>query len=141
MLEDAQQPYELHSYALDEHWQEKKDELEPKLAFGQLPLLEDGEFVLVQTPAILRYISRKLDLLPTSLVDTARADMVADATQELADRWMTKMMAFGNTPKAKRDYFRHSSRILGGLEKILKAKNEGKAYFISDTVRQTHKIH
>jgi glutathione S-transferase len=135
MLEDAQSPYEVHSYALDEYWQDLKTELEPKLNFGQLPLLEDGDFVLVQTPSIIRYISRKLDLLPASLMDTARADMVADATQELADRWMTKTMALGNTAKAKRDYARHAQRVLTGLEKILKAKNEGKAYFISDNVR------
>lgn len=134
MLEDAQHAYELHSHNLDDQWRDSKDELEQKLLFGQLPLLEDGDFVLVQTPAILRYISRKLDLLPTSLMDTARADMVADATQELSDRWMTKTMSFGNSAKAKRDYIRHATRILSGLEKILKAKNEGKAYFISDTV-------
>jgi glutathione S-transferase len=114
MLEDSQVPYELHSYALDEHWAESKSELEPKLYFGQLPLLEDGEFVLAQTPSILRYISRKLDLLPTSLVDTARADMVADATQELSDRWMTKTMGLGNTPKARRDY----SRMLHACYKV-----------------------
>ena len=136
MLEDSQVAYELHTYTLDEHWQEKKEELEPKLVFGQLPLLEDGECVsLVQTPSIIRYLSRKLDLLPSSLNDTARADMVADATQELSDRWMTTVMALSNSNKARRDYSRHAHRVLNGLEKILKAKNEGKAYFISDTVR------
>lgn len=136
MLEDSQVMYELHTYNLDENWPEKKDELEPKLMFGQLPLLEDGDFVsLVQTPSILRYLSRKLDILPSSLLDTARADMVADATQELYDRWMNKAMSLGGSNKAKRDYLRHAQRILNGLEKILKSKNEGKAYFISDTVR------
>lgn len=135
MLEDAQSPYELHTYSLDDHWATIKTDLEPKLFFGQLPLLEDHDFVLVQTPSILRYISRKLDLLPTSLIDTARADMVADATQELSDRWMTKQMTQGNSAKAQREYARHASRILLGLEKILKSKNDGKAYFISDTVR------
>lgn len=136
MLEDAQVPYELHTYALDEQWSDIKTDLDTKLHFGQLPLLEDGDFTIVQTPSIIRYISRKLDLLPTTLTDTARADMVADATQELADRWMTKVMAQANSAKARRDYLRHANRILTGLEKILKAKNEGKAYFISETVRE-----
>lgn len=136
MLEDAQSAYELRVYNLDDHWSDVKAELEPKLLFGQLPLLEDGDFAIAQTPSIIRYISRKLDLLPTSLADTARADMVADATQELADRWMTKVVAHANSSKACREYLRHATRILTGLEKILKAKNEGKAYFISDTVRQ-----
>lgn len=141
MLEDAQVPYELHTYALDEHWSDVRSDLDLKLHFGQLPLLEDGEFTIVQTPSIIRYISRKLDLLPITLTDTARADMVADATQELADRWMTKVMNQSNSAKSKRDYLRHSSRILTGLEKILKAKNEGKAYFICETVRASHSTH
>jgi len=51
--------------------------------FGQLPLLVDGDFKLVQTAAIDRYLGKKLDLYPTDPVEAAKVDEIYEAWTEL----------------------------------------------------------
>lgn len=40
-------------------WDNWINNVKPKMAFGQLPCLDDGDFRLVQSNAILRYLGRK----------------------------------------------------------------------------------
>ena len=49
------------------------------LAFGQVPLLETGGLLVVQTQAILRHIAREKSLLGATATEAAMADMVVNA--------------------------------------------------------------
>ncbi|WP_437653977.1 glutathione S-transferase family protein [Sorangium sp. So ce1182] len=51
--------------------------------FGQLPVLQDGEFTLCQSQAINRYLARKLELYGDTLEQSARIDEVAETAFEV----------------------------------------------------------
>ncbi len=51
--------------------------------FGQLPVLQDGAFVLCQSQAINRYVARKLKLFGETLEESARIDEVTETGNEM----------------------------------------------------------
>ena len=51
--------------------------------FGQLPVLQDGEFTLCQSQAINRYLARKLELYGDTPEQNARIDEVAETAFEV----------------------------------------------------------
>ncbi len=53
------------------------------LPFGSIPLLEDGDFKLVQGPVILGYLARKHGLLPDDSRVRAHADAIALGAEDL----------------------------------------------------------
>ena len=82
LLNELDAPYE------DIHLKSKKDVLAegPKLlAFGAVPMLEDGDFRLVQGPIICSYLARKHGLVPDDLQTAAYIDQ---ALQLIAARWV-----------------------------------------------------
>jgi len=58
-----------------------------KCTFGQVPLYEDGEFTLVQSRAIGRYLATKHGLRGPNDETAAIADMVVDGVYDLLDRY------------------------------------------------------
>lgn len=59
------------------------NEWKPKMAFGQCPMLIDGDVELVQSNAILRYLARKYDLYGSTNQEAARVDMINDGVEDL----------------------------------------------------------
>lgn len=57
------------------------------LAFGSLPMLEDGAFRLCQGPAILSYLARKHDVAPGDPQLSAMADAIAWGAEDLRTRY------------------------------------------------------
>merc|ERR1712063_100839 len=53
-----------------------------KLAFGQVPLLQDGDFNIVQSNAIARYLARRFNLYGDEK-QGAIADMIVDGHNDL----------------------------------------------------------
>eukprot|EP01095_Lingulamoeba_sp_RSL-Kostka_P010019 TRINITY_DN351_c0_g1_i2.p1 TRINITY_DN351_c0_g1~~TRINITY_DN351_c0_g1_i2.p1 ORF type:complete len:120 (-),score=39.26 TRINITY_DN351_c0_g1_i2:898-1257(-) len=49
-----------------------------ELAYGQVPLLRDGDFSLVQSIAIARYLARKHDLYGADIKEGAQIDSIVD---------------------------------------------------------------
>lgn len=54
-----------------------------RLAFGSLPMLEDGDLRLVQGPAIMGYVARKEGAAPQDLGQAARADAICLGAEDL----------------------------------------------------------
>lgn len=73
ILEDTATNYTERRVAVEE-W----PALKPTLAFGQLPLYEEGELRLNQSHAIYRYLGRKHKLYGDSELDQVRCDIVQE---------------------------------------------------------------
>lgn len=56
-----------------------------KLAFGQVPLLQDGEFNVVQSNTIARYLARKFDLYGDAKTG-AISDMIIDGHNDFLQK-------------------------------------------------------
>jgi len=102
--------------------------LKPKLPFGQLPHLEDGDLHLVQSITIARYLARKYNLAGKDLKEQAQADMIVDGVLDIN--------AARNAAKTEEEKQKLASEVLpkwlGYFEELLK-KNGGK-FFVGDNV-------
>ncbi|EFA85642.1 putative glutathione S-transferase [Heterostelium album PN500] len=67
----------------DERISSISDELRSKLAFGQVPLYEDGEVSLVQSAAIARYIANKYNFAGANAAEKAQADAIVDSLPDV----------------------------------------------------------
>lgn len=57
--------------------------LKPELPYGQVPLYQEGDFKLVQSQAIARYIARNHNLYGKDAKEAAQIDSVVDAVGDL----------------------------------------------------------
>eukprot|EP00698_Gefionella_okellyi_P011959 TRINITY_DN3192_c0_g1_i1.p1 TRINITY_DN3192_c0_g1~~TRINITY_DN3192_c0_g1_i1.p1 ORF type:complete len:211 (+),score=55.88 TRINITY_DN3192_c0_g1_i1:74-706(+) len=99
----------------------------PKLlAFGSLPLLEDGDFKLVQGFVCAGYIARKFGLVGSDLQVAAKADAVAAGAEDL--RMQFYKIAFGESTPATHEKFVSEvlvGRWLPNLEGLLELNGTG----------------
>jgi glutathione S-transferase len=75
-LEEKGAPYQLAVLGFGEH---KQPEYLAKQPFGRIPVLDDGDFRLYETQAMLRYIDRAFDgpaLQPSDVKALARMDQL-----------------------------------------------------------------
>ena len=72
------------------------------LAFGSLPMLEDGTFRLCQGPVILSYLARKHDAAPSDPQLSAKTDAIAWGAEDLRMRYFK---LFGDAPETKQAEF------------------------------------
>lgn len=112
---------------------ELKQEGPKTLAFGSLPMLEDGEFRLVQGVAILSYLARKHGIAPTDAQAAARADAIAMGAEDLRSK---AFGTFGEGADEKQAAFvagDWQSRWLPSLEGLLKLNGES-GFFVGNTL-------
>ncbi len=57
--------------------------LKAELPFGQVPLYQDGDFKLVQSQAIIRYVARTHNLYGKDAKEAALIDQIGDGIQDL----------------------------------------------------------
>lgn len=74
----------------------------PQMAFGQSPCLKDGDFSLVQSNAILRYLARKHGLYGSSDLEAALIDCLNDGVEDLRKQYTT--MIYKNYEAGKDDF-------------------------------------
>jgi len=72
-----------HKYSMED-WKKNPDlPIKQKATFGQLPVLENGDFVLCQSNAILRYFANKWGKRGDTDDDFATSEMLMEKTKEL----------------------------------------------------------
>jgi len=109
--------------------------LKPTLAFGQVPLLQDGDFKLVQSNAILRHLARRIggDLYGKNAHDHAHVDMILDGAEDLRARYLRLIYGDGCSDPAKATYLAdYLPGSLAHFEKILAGVHGGKGYLVGD---------
>jgi glutathione S-transferase len=101
------------------------------LAFGSLPLLEDGDFRLVQGPVILGYLARKHGVAPSDLQAAARADAITLGAEDLRTKFFSLL---GEGAEEKQRAFLDGdwkTRWLPSLEGLL-ALNGSSGFFVGE---------
>jgi glutathione S-transferase len=103
-----------------------------RLDFGSLPLLEDGDFSLVQGPAIMAYVGVQHGVRPAALRDAARCDALTLGAEDLRIRYFR---AFGADDAVKADFVRGewTERWLPRLDTIL-TRNRSDRHLLGDTL-------
>ncbi|PFX16269.1 probable glutathione S-transferase 5 [Stylophora pistillata] len=102
--------------------------------FGQLPVLEVDGVVLAQSFSIARFVANEFGLAPSTNLDKAKADMIADGVADLGQKHATAFLEKDPARKAKLEEEAKvaTPRFLTYFEKLLKANNEGKGFFVGD---------
>jgi len=133
LLNELDAPYEDVHVTYGEMFRALQAEGVGKLAFGSIPLLEDGDFALVQGPVILSYLARKHGMLPNDLQTQAKADAIALGAEDLR---MAYFRLFGDDAETKQRAFidgAWSDRWRPQLEGLL-ALNGETGFFIGGSI-------
>jgi glutathione S-transferase len=107
-------------------------ELKPKTVFGQLPMLIDGDFELVQSNAILRYLARKHGLYGKTDQEAALIDMINDQQEDIRLQYIR--LIYTNYENGKEAYITGLSEVLAPLEKFLARNNDGAGFLVGDQI-------
>jgi glutathione S-transferase len=101
LLHALEVPFEDVSVGRDEFMAMKREG--PRMLwFGSLPLLEDGEFRLVQGPAIMSYLGHRYGAAPSEAQQTARAEAITLGAEDLRIQYFK---LFGDGAEAKQAEF------------------------------------
>lgn len=114
-----------------EQFMEMKQQGPRLLAFGSLPLLEDGDFRLVQGPVILGYLARKHGVVPSDLQAAARADAITLGAEDLRSKFFSLL---GEGAEERQRAFLDGdwkTRWLPSLEGLLDC-NGSTGFFVGD---------
>jgi len=130
----ANQEYEDHRIEFDQ-W----PTIKPSTPYGSLPYLEVDGKPLAQSITIARYLARKFKLAGANDWEEAQADEVIDYVRDAAagyTAWIGAVMS-KNDQLAKDLKEEYTTKgvipFLEGLEKKLKANNNGANYFVGSS--------
>nr|ABV44413.1 pi class glutathione S-transferase [Laternula elliptica] len=105
------------------------NKFKPRMPFGQCPMFRDGDFELVQSNAILRYLGRKHGLVGNSNEDLSKADMVNDSVEDLRSEYVR--FIYQNYDAGKEEFVKKLPEKLKPFEKFLA---NGKSTFVLDKI-------
>lgn len=104
--------------------------LKPSLPFGQVPLYKEGDFQLVQSNAIARYIARTHNLYGADAKEAAQIDAIVDGAMDLRSKSRT---ADSGDDTAKKAFENETLPLwLGYLEAI--ASKAPKGYLVAGKI-------
>ncbi|XP_029430191.1 glutathione S-transferase P 1-like [Rhinatrema bivittatum] len=113
-------------------WMAGEVELKKTAVFGQLPQFQDGDFVLFQSNAILRYLGRKYGLYGNNEKEGAVIDMVNDGVEDLRLKYSRFVMSEFETGKEK--YMNDLPNQLQPFEKLLSKNSKGGGFITGNKV-------
>ncbi|XP_059816198.1 glutathione S-transferase P-like, partial [Hypanus sabinus] len=97
----------------------------PPQVFGQLPKLQDGDLVLFQSNAILRYLGRKFGSYGKDIIADGEVDMINDGVEDLRMKYGT--LIYKNYETGKADFIKSLPDELKWFERLLKRFNKGQS--------------
>jgi glutathione S-transferase len=116
-------------------------ELKPTTPFGMLPVMiersDDGEFVLAESGAIMRYLARRFEMYGHDHRQHAMADALADFVADARTKYMAIAYAdsIGTSEEAIAMYWAQLPTTLGLLERALqRSTNPAAGWFICDAL-------
>jgi glutathione S-transferase len=83
LLNELRQDYEDVHVGKDDDFPRLRREGPGTLYFGSVPMLQDGEFKLVQGPAIMNYIGRKHGIMPSDIQAAARTEAMVLGAEDM----------------------------------------------------------
>jgi glutathione S-transferase len=83
LLNELGQPYEDVHVTKDDSFAALRGEGPGTLAFGSVPMLQDGGLKLVQGPAIMNYLGRKHGLMPPDPGDAATTEAMVLGAEDM----------------------------------------------------------
>ncbi|XP_078288258.1 glutathione S-transferase P-like [Rhinoraja longicauda] len=101
--------------------------LKDSCVFGQLPKFQDGDFVLFQSNAILRYLGRKYGLHGNNDKESAMIDMFNDGVEDLRLKYIA--LIYKDYEAGKDKFVKSLPEELKWFEKILENNNKGQRFF------------
>jgi glutathione S-transferase len=116
-----------------QNWAEMKAQgiKDGTIPFGQMPYLRHGNFHLVESNAILRYLGRKLDRYGSSEEHRSWVDMFLDATESLRSKYADFIYAQQGKEDAKLAYLTRVTEHLNYVENWLSRDGKQK-YLVGD---------
>jgi len=102
-----------------------------KLLFGQVPLLEIGDFKLVQSHAIGRHLARKYNFYGSTLEESALVDAVLDGIGDMRAKWIAVDNLKEGKEEAKAKFVAETLPHWYGLFSAILEKN-GTGYLVGD---------
>jgi glutathione S-transferase len=110
--------------------------LKPTMQFGQMPALKDGDFQLVQTGAILRYLAKKIGhgLYGANDKEAAVIDMTYDGIVDLRTKYNQLIYREWDDDHKKEFINNTLPTELAKFEHLLAASHGGNGYFNGDKV-------
>ena len=128
LLEDLKQEYEDIPVGSAD-W----PELKRQCAFKQLPMVQDGDFKIVQSNAILRHFGRKFEKAGKTAKDQTAVDMLMDAAEDIRVRIGKLVYVDRLSDAAKASHFdEYLPGQLSCLEELLAQNNDGTGFFVGD---------
>ncbi|XP_012675518.2 glutathione S-transferase P-like [Clupea harengus] len=118
MLSDQGQEWKEVTVPFEE-W--TKGDLKATCVFGQLPKVQDGDLVLVQSNAILRHLGRNHDAYGSNNKEASQIDMMNDGVEDL--RLKYGKLIYQEYDTGKDQYIKDLSGHLSKFEAVL-AKNK-----------------
>ncbi|KAJ8022537.1 Hematopoietic prostaglandin D synthase [Holothuria leucospilota] len=114
---------------------EEWKELKPTLLHGQLPVLEVDGKCLIQSHAIHHYLAEELGFSPKTAWDRAQVEVVLETGRDMSPSISAIFAEKDEAMKAElKTKFETETvpKAIGNLEKILKANNDGKDWFVGN---------
>jgi glutathione S-transferase len=100
--------------------------------FGQLPVFKDGDFELVQSNAILRYLARKHGLYGSNDKEASLIDMINDQQEDVRSAYVR--MIYNNYDEGKAPFIASLATSLPLFEKVLTSNNGGQGFFVGSKI-------
>ncbi|XP_040176805.1 glutathione S-transferase P 1-like [Rana temporaria] len=113
-------------------WFGGKSPVKKEAVFGQLPQFSDGDFVLYQSNAILRYLGRKFGVAGSKDHEIAVIDMINDGVEDLRLKYSRFMFFEFETGKEK--YEKDLPNQLSAFERILSKNSNGTKFLVGDKI-------